>query len=43
MNYPYGLLPDSWHWLAAILYGLILLPALLPKPCMFFSAAASDC
>jgi len=32
MNYPYGLLPDSWHWFAAVLYGLILLPALLTAP-----------
>ena len=32
MNYPYGLLPDSWHWIAAVLYGLMLVPTLLTAP-----------
>ncbi|MDX1824115.1 MAG: hypothetical protein R3354_05330, partial [Thiohalomonadales bacterium] len=32
MNYPYGLLPDSWHWIAAVLYGLVLVPTLLTTP-----------
>jgi uncharacterized membrane protein len=32
MNYPYGLLPDSWHWFAAVFYGLVLIPALLSAP-----------
>jgi len=32
MNYPYGLLPDSWHWFAAVLYGLALIPALFSAP-----------
>ena len=32
MNYPYGLLPDSWHWFAAVLYGLVLLPTLWTAP-----------
>ena len=32
MNYPYGLLPDSWQWIAAVLYGLVLLPTLWTAP-----------
>lgn len=32
MNYPYGLLPDSWHWIAAVLYVLVLVPTLLTTP-----------
>jgi uncharacterized membrane protein len=32
MNYPYGLLPDSWHWIAVVLYGLVLVPTLLTAP-----------
>ena len=32
MNYPYGLLPDSWHWIATVLYVLVLLPTLLTAP-----------
>jgi uncharacterized membrane protein len=32
MNYPYGLLPDSWHWIAAVLYALVLVPTLLTTP-----------
>lgn len=32
MNYPYGFLPDSWHWIAAVLYGLVLLPTLWTAP-----------
>lgn len=32
MNYPYGLLPDSWHWIATVIYGLVLLPTLLTAP-----------
>ncbi len=36
MNYPYGLLPESWHWIAAGLYLLALVPALLTAPWAFF-------
>ncbi len=32
MNYPYGLLPDSWHWIAVVVYSLVLLPALFTAP-----------
>lgn len=32
MNYPYGLLPDSWHWFAAVLFGLVLVPTLWTAP-----------
>jgi uncharacterized membrane protein len=32
MNYPYGLLPESWHWIATVLFGLVLLPTLLTAP-----------
>jgi len=32
MNYPYGLLPISWHWIAALLYGLLLIPAVITAP-----------
>ena len=32
MNYPYGLLPETWHWIAAILYGLILIPTVITAP-----------
>ena len=32
MNYPYGLLPENWHWIAALLYSLILIPAIASAP-----------
>lgn len=32
MNYPYDILPEPWHWLAAILYILILILALANAP-----------
>lgn len=32
MNYPYGLLPESWHWFAAVLYGLVLIPTAITAP-----------
>lgn len=32
MNYPYGLLSESWHWVATGLYLLVLVPALLTAP-----------
>ncbi|MCG6887162.1 MAG: energy-coupling factor ABC transporter permease [Proteobacteria bacterium] len=32
MNYPYGLLMNSWHWIATGLYLLWLVPALLTAP-----------
>ena len=32
MNVPYGLLPDSWHWLAALVYVAVLAPAVLRSP-----------
>lgn len=39
MNYPYGLLPESWHWIAAGLYMLVLIPALLTAPWQRFKNA----
>jgi len=32
MNYPYGLLPDYWHWAATLVYALALLLALIRAP-----------
>ena len=38
MNYPYGLLPESWHWIAAIGYGLVLIPAIITAPWQRFKS-----
>ncbi len=32
MNYPYGVLPESWLWIAALLYGLLLIPTFITAP-----------
>lgn len=32
MNFPYGLLPQDWHWIAAVLCATILVGALLTAP-----------
>ncbi|MCW9025400.1 MAG: energy-coupling factor ABC transporter permease [Gammaproteobacteria bacterium] len=32
MNYPYGLLPDSWLWTATIIYLMVLIPVLIHLP-----------
>jgi len=32
MNVPYGLLPDTWHWLAALVYVAVLAPVVLRLP-----------
>ena len=32
MNYPYGLLPDSWLWIGLFLYLLVFLPVIISLP-----------
>lgn len=41
MNYPYGLLPDSWYWLAGFLYLIALFSALLTSPWQRFKRPES--
>ena len=32
MNYPYGLLPETWHWIALVIYLLALSVTLITSP-----------